>query len=65
MGKLFREAEDQILSAKFFGENWREFKNIILAIADDLGGASNITVTELIESTVFSLVESMIDEMAR
>ena len=65
MGELFREAEEQLNSARFFGEHWREFKDIILAIADDLGGASHVTVSELLESTVFSLVESMIDEMAK
>ena len=65
MGELFRETEDQLNSARLFGEHWREFKDIILAIADDLGGASQVTVAELLESSVFSLVESMIDEMAK
>ena len=37
----------------------------MMEIAEELGGAEKVTVAELVNSSPFALVESMINEMAK
>jgi hypothetical protein len=65
MGELFREIEEELQSTRLFGEHWLIFKEMILAISEQLGGANRITVEQLLNANAFSLVESMIDEISK
>jgi hypothetical protein len=65
MGELFREFEQELQANILRCSHWAEFKEVLIAIAESLGGIENVSVQELLESAAFLLVESMIDEIAK
>ena len=65
MGELFREFEQEVHGNLLRCSHWAEFKEVLIAVAESLGGIENVSVKEIFESAAFLLVESMIDEIAK
>jgi hypothetical protein len=64
-GELFAEIEDKTHQAHNLHHYWREFKEIIFLLAEILGGAENITVADLFNSSEYAGITDMIEQNLR